>query len=729
MSLAQKLADERRARLAAERLLELKKRELYAANRKLGKHAAQLSNEIVETRAEYQTVVNENKKVRNDLETAKERADQAERRLWHSIATIRDGFAFFDAKGKMIAANPAYLAIFEGADHIKPGISYQEIMTFAAHEGLFILEDTSPDDWCNMMEQRWHDNEPEPVIVRLWNEEFLKLIDQRDHGDDRASLALNITDSVRKEAELQHARHEAEAASQAKSAFLANMSHELRTPMNGVVGMASLLMDTSLSEEQKLFASTIKNSGEALLSIINDVLDYSKLGAENVGLRTEPFDLERCIHEVMTLHQGSAREKGLELLVDYDLFLPTKFVGDISRMRQILTHLVGNGVKFSHHGHVQVQVVGVITNDGSEAVIHVTIQDTGIGIPEEKLEHIFGEFNQVDTSQNREFEGTGLGLALTKQLVSLMSGEIWVDSVVDEGTSFGFRLSMPIEEDCDQLPIPLPDNVQHVLVASDMEVNSDLLHKQLEQMGATVTICTDQTQVVLLAPHVDLILADHTPSGINARELGAELQKMEITTPILALTGDLKAFAGMEKDSLVKAILQKPGSRAELNLGITKAASAARSHSSLQPRPAKRRMRVLSAEDNKTNRLVLEKLLKSLDIELEFAHDGVEAVEKFQTYAPDLIFMDISMPRMDGTAATQKIRELEGASNKRTPIIALTALANEGDEEHILSHGLDKYLTKPLRKNEIFSVIAEIYTGETADPFPEPEDLPRQASG
>lgn len=726
MSLAQKLADERRARLAAERLLELKKRELYAANRKLGKHAAQLSNEIVETRAEFQTVVKENKKVRNELETAKERADKAEQRLWHSIATIRDGFAFFDAKGKMIAANPAYLAIFEGADHIKPGIGYQEIMEFAAHEGLFVLEDTSPDDWCNMMEQRWHDDEPEPVIVRLWNEEFLKLIDQRDQGEDRASLAMNITESVRKEAELQRARQEANAASQAKSAFLANMSHELRTPMNGVVGMASLLMDTALSEEQRLFASTIKNSGEALLSIINDVLDYSKLGAENVGLRTEPFDLERCIHEVMTLHQVSAREKGLELLVDYDLFLPTKFIGDIGRMRQILTHLVGNGIKFTHHGHVQVQVVGVITNDGSEAVIHVTVQDTGIGIPKEKLDHIFGEFNQVDTSQNREFEGTGLGLALTKQLVGLMAGEIWVDSVEREGTSFGFRLSMPIEEDCEQLPIPLPDSVQHVLVASDVEVNSDLLHKQLEQMGATVTICTDQTQVLLLAPHVDLILADHTPTGINARELGRELQKMEISTPILALTSDLKGFAGMEKDSLVKAILQKPGSRAELNLGIAKAASAGTSR---KHTPTKRRMRVLSAEDNKTNRLVLEKLLKSLNIDLEFAHDGVEAVEKFKSYAPDLIFMDISMPRMDGTEATRKIREQEGSTNRRIPIVALTALANDGDEANILSHGLDMYLTKPLRKKEIFKVIAEAYTGETVDPFPDTDELPLQASG
>ncbi|CUH51641.1 response regulator [Shimia marina] len=715
MSLAQKLADERRARLAAERLLELKKRELYAANRKLGKHAAQLSNEIVETRAEFETVVKENKRFRTDLETAQERADQAERRLWHSIATIKDGFAFFDQGGKMIAANPSYLAMFEGADHIKPGVSYQEIMEFAAHEGLFVLEDTTPDDWCEMMAQRWHDDEPEPVIVQLWNEEFLKLLDQKNEGEDRTSLALNITESVRQEAELHRARQEAEAASQAKSAFLANMSHELRTPMNGVVGMAGLLMDTTLSEEQRLFASTIKSSGEALLSIINDVLDYSKLGAENVGLRNETFDLERCIHEVMTLHQVSAREKGVELLVDYDLFLPTQFVGDVGRLRQILTHLVGNGVKFTHSGHVSVQVVGVITNDGSKAVLHVTVQDTGIGIPAEQIDHIFGEFHQVDTSQNREFEGTGIGLALTKQLVNLMSGEIWVDSVEAEGTSFGFRLTLPIDENCDHLPIPLADTVQHVLVASESEVSSDFLKKQLEQMGATVTLCTEQSQVMLLAPHVDLILADHTPTGVDARQLDRELRAANVCPPILALTSDAEAFAGLEGDSLIKAILQKPGSRAELSLAISQSAQAISAASPAQN--MRRRMRVLSAEDNKTNRLVLEKLLKSLDIDLEFAKDGVEAVEMYKSYAPDLIFMDISMPRMDGTEATQKIRELEENGNQRTPIIALTALANEGDEEHVLSCGLDRYLTKPLRKAEIFKVISEHKPKGTTDPF------------
>ncbi|MDA5556802.1 response regulator [Shimia sp. MMG029] len=717
MSLAQKLADERRARLAAERLLELKKRELYAANRKLGKHAAQLSNEIVEARATVETVTKENNKFRSDLETAQERADKAERRLWHSLSTIRDGFAFFDDSGKMIAANPSYLAMFEGADHIKPGVSYQEIMEFAAHEGLFILEDTSPEDWCTMMEQRWHAEEPEPVIVQLWNEEFLKLIDQRDLGNDRASLAMNITESVRNEAELQRAQHEAEAASQAKSAFLANMSHELRTPMNGVVGMASLLMDTTLTEEQRLFASTIKNSGEALLNIINDVLDYSKLGTENVGLRNETFDLERCIHEVMTLHQVSARERGLELLVDYDLFLPTQFVGDIGRFRQILTHLVGNGVKFTHTGHVLVRVVGVITNDGSNAVLHITVEDTGIGIADEQLEHIFGEFNQVDTSQNREFEGTGLGLALTKQLVNLMSGEIWVESALGMGTSFGFRLTLPIEEDCDHLPIPLPDNIQHVLVASDTEVNSDLLRKQLEQMGATVTICTDQSQAMLLAPHVDLILADHAAGDIDARQLNRDMLEQNLATPIVALTSDPNSFADVDDLGLIKSLLPKPGSRAELNLGIAKAALASPNNSIPGNSSARRRMRILSAEDNKTNRLVLEKLLKPLDIELMFAHDGVEAVERYVSYSPDLIFMDISMPRMDGTEATKKIRALETNNNRRTPIVALTALANEGDEEHVLSNGLDRYLTKPLRKSEIFKVISEMHPEETIDPF------------
>ena len=324
MSLANKLAEERRARLAAERLLEQKQAELHAANRKLGKHARALSHEIHETRAEVQTVRDENLRVKSDLSEAHQKVEIAERRLWHSIQTIEDGFAFFDADSRMIAANDAWLAVFEGVEAVQPGVSYIEILQIITEEGIINIGEMAPARWREQMLDRWQSPAPEPEVLRLWNDHYIRLSDRRGHGGDVVSLVQNITGTIRYEKELKEARRRAETANRAKSTFLANMSHEIRTPMNGVVGMADLLMDSDLSEEQRLYASTIKHSGEALLVIINDVLDYSKIEAEKLILHEAPFDLERCIHELVTLMQANARDKGLDLLVDYDLFLPTR---------------------------------------------------------------------------------------------------------------------------------------------------------------------------------------------------------------------------------------------------------------------------------------------------------------------------------------------------------------------------------------------------------------------
>ncbi len=421
MSLANKLAEERRGRLAAERLLEQKQAELHAANRKLGKHARALSDEIVVTRAKVQTALDENQRVKSDLHVANEKVQVAERRLWHSIETIQDGFAFFDDSGRMIAANRAYISVFDGLDVIEPGISYVEILQLATEEGIVNIGDQTPAAWREDMLDRWQSQTPEPVVIRLWSGEYIKLIDQRGHDGDVVSLALNITSTIRYEKRLRESRARAEAANRAKSSFLANMSHEIRTPMNGVVGMADLLKDTDLTEEQLLYANTIKNSGEALLVIINDVLDYSKIEAEKLVLHPEPFDLERCIHELIMLMQPKARDQGLEILLDYDLFLPTQFIGDPGRLRQVLTNLMGNAIKFTLKGHVMIRVTGV-QDEGGTAQVHITVEDTGIGIPEDKVKHVFGEFNQVDDEHNRRFEGTGLGLAISQQLIHLMGG-------------------------------------------------------------------------------------------------------------------------------------------------------------------------------------------------------------------------------------------------------------------------------------------------------------------
>ncbi|MCL3881671.1 ATP-binding protein [Marivita sp. GX14005] len=578
MSLANKLAEERRARLAAERLLELKQAELFAANRKLGTHAQQLSNEIVETRAEVAMVRGENQRVKSELGVAHEKIQIAERRLWHSIETIQDGFAFFDSDNQMIVANRAYLAVFEDLEEARPGITYPRILQLMTEEGIINIGDEPPAEWRARMLDRWQQEAPESVQFQLWNGEHVRMIDRRSPSGDVVSLAINITESVRYQNELREAREKAEAANRAKSAFLANMSHEIRTPMNGVVGMADLLTETALDEEQRLFAETIKHSGEALLVIINDVLDYSKIDADKLLLKPEPFDLRQVLEEVVMLLQPIARGKGVALNIDYDLFLPDRFVADPGRIRQIVTNLMGNAVKFTLEGEVLLRVTGVGREDG-QTTLHISVEDTGIGIAADKVDHVFGEFNQVEDDRNRQFEGTGLGLSITKRLVELMAGEVWVESQEGVGSCFGFRITLP--------------------------------------------------------------LAD-TPRPAQPEE------------PPQIVSGTPK---------------------------------------------------VLLAEDNKTNQLVFRKMIGTLDIDLRVAGDGFQAVAAYEEARPDVIFMDISMPGMDGKEATARIREIEG-DGPNVPIIAVTAHAMDGDREAILDAGLTDYLTKPLRKAALMEKLA-----------------------
>jgi hypothetical protein len=710
------LTVERRARLAAERMFERRQAELAQANQKIAAHARFLTDQFAVKREEAEALRRESHTVRHDLERAQSAVQIAERRLWDSVETIRDGFAVFDPDGTLVAANPAYLAPFDGIDRVAPGISYREILEIAVGEGLIDIGTERRTDWCARMLARWRQPVIEPVNVRFWNGQFARLIDRRTRDGDMVTLALNITSTMRRERALKRAREKAEAANRAKSAFLANMSHEIRTPMNGVVGMADILLDMALTEEQRLYIQTIRNSGEALLAIINDVLDYSKIEAQRLAIHPAPFDLEHTIQEVLTLLSPSAQEKGLALSLDYDLFMPTHLVGDAGRIRQVLTNLLGNAVKFTQAGSVAVRVVG---RPGGPGYRHVTvsIEDTGIGIAPEMRRHIFGEFNQVEDEMNRRFDGTGLGLAITKSLIELMNGEIWVDSELGKGSCFSFRLKLPTAEN-EGRRRRIADWIERAFLIDPDERSRQLTTSQLVALGLPVVSVKDSAHLRRLPVGCGDILVVADPAGdkVGCKRFARLLDE---TRPALTifLTRNLGSPLPGNSDGL--RVLPHPVLRQHLlevleDLAQPQAGNAADAPDT--PASASRtRLRLLAAEDNKTNQLVFAKMLSGLDIDLVFADDGQDAVEKFRALRPDVVFTDISMPRMDGKEAARHIRRVEAELGlPPVPIIAMTAHALDGDAEAILANGIDHYLTKPIRKSDLLARLAIVGDGAHA---------------
>ncbi|SHF47822.1 hypothetical protein SAMN05444273_106211 [Litoreibacter ascidiaceicola] len=700
------LMQERRARLAAERLLEQKQAELTAANRKLSAHALDLSGQIVDQRRVVQELEGQNTRVAKDLVAANHKVVAVERLLWDAIDTIRDGFALFDAKLNLIAANPPYLAAFEGAGDIGPGSGYDEILDLCIDEGIVDLRGQKPEDWLDMMQGRWTGAEIEPITLRFWNGVYVKIMDRRTSDGGVVSMVLNITENILREDELRDARDKAQAADRAKSAFLAKMSHELRTPMNGVVGMADLLLENGLDEECTLYAQTIRSSGEALLDIINDVLDFSKIEAEKIQLKPQPFDLERLVQDVGLIVGPTVQQKGLDFQIDYDQFLPAEFVGDHGRIRQILTNLVGNAVKFTDEGHVMVRVVGIVDDATRSCQLHFTIEDSGLGVDTSMVDHIFGEFNQIEDEANRKFEGTGLGLAITRKLVEQMGGEVWITSVKDEGACFGFQINLPLVSDAEAVPNMIPKTIKSAIVIEPNAMDLDILTRQMELLGLPMIALPNAAAAKTdMAP--DIIFVGHHHEFCDGPSTIETVGRVFPDVPIVAM------ISPADPATVPTSIptLRKPFHRQDLFDCLAKAA-----HTPV-PEKETRQLRILAAEDNKTNQLVFRKMLKTVTADLTMASNGVEAVEAFEHGHFDLVFMDISMPEMDGMEASRSIRQLESARGSNpVPIIAMTAHAMAGDEERIREAGISHYLTKPLKKDKIHALIEELSPTETA-PF------------
>jgi two-component system, sensor histidine kinase and response regulator len=643
--------------------------------------------------------------------------------LAHAMRSINEFIVVLDLAGNIIFVNDAVLK--------KYGYRREELI--GNHLTVLHSKHAAPELVTDIIHRaRFSGFDGELISKRKDGSEFPIYLSASEIQDESGkSVALvgvsqDITERKRTIEELKKAKEAAESASRAKSEFLANMSHEIRTPMNGIIGMTELALDTDLSGEQREYLKLVKLSADSLLGVINDILDFSKIEAGKLELDLDEFNLQDAIDDVMKALGVRAEQKGLELAYYLRPGVPEVIIGDLGRFRQILVNLVGNAIKFTDRGEVIVRVE-LEEQIGDEIVLHFGIRDTGIGVPAEKQKMIFESFTQADGSTTRKYGGTGLGLAISSQLVSLMDGQIWVESPVDfpgceepSGSMFHVTAHFSVPQN----PVPIETQTQSaaliglpVLVVDDNATNRRILEVQLAnwQMspvaveGASSALVAIRRAEASGSPFKLALLDFHMP-GTDGLTLTEQIRNMPSGEDIriIMMSSSVHHNQARERKLGVDSSLVKPVKAAEL-LNVIKAALGENGRSLSRPRPNATKTanpaRILVAEDSLVNQALIKRLLEKWGHTPLIAENGAQALLLLDSEEFDLVLMDLQMPELNGFEATAAIRKKEQGTTRHIPIIALTAHALKGDRERCIEAGMDDYVAKPIDSQALFSVI------------------------